>query len=71
MNDLKPSPTKIRALREAGGYSRMEFAAVVSRGERTIYRWEEGKTVPNPLELRTLAMFLRVHPSALCEVANR
>ena len=69
-SDLKPSPTKIRQLREAGGYSRMEFAAVVSRGERTIYRWEEGKTCPSQLELRTLARFLRVEPAALCEVGH-
>lgn len=70
MDTMKPSPTKIRQLREAGGYSRMEFAAVVSRGERTIYRWEEGKTCPSPLELQTLARFLRVEPAALCEVDN-
>ena len=68
--ELKPSPTKLRALREAGGHSRMEFAAVVSRGERTIYRWEEGKTSPSELEIKTLARFLRCSPADLCEVAN-
>lgn len=70
MNDLKPSPTKIRQLREAGGYSRVEIAAVVSRGIRTIFRWEEGKTSPSELEVKTMARFLRCSPADLCEVDN-
>ena len=67
---MKPDPIKLKSAREAGNFSRMEIAAVVSRGERTIYRWEDGTTSPSQLEIKTLARFYRCQPAALCEVTN-
>lgn len=53
------SPKEIRAIREAYGLSRSEFAQVTGLGEATLNRWENGikiQTLANDRYLRLLAL---------------
>lgn len=51
------SPTKLRALRQERGYSRMQLAFAVRRNIDQIGAWERGRDVPN---YESLARLLRV-----------
>lgn len=68
MNDLKPSPTKIRSYRTEKNTN--SVAAVCAVTPQTVWRWERGASAPTLLQLRTLAAYYGCEVADLCEVAN-
>jgi len=55
---------RIRAQREALGFSRQRFATVLGVHEGTVRRWERGWSVPGPRLQERLKAFLRSYLSA-------
>ncbi len=53
------SPKEIRAIREAYGLSRNEFAQVTGLGEATLNRWENGIKIQTPANDRYLRLLSR------------
>lgn len=56
---------RIRALREACGWSQVELAAKLGRTQTAISYWENGEREPGLADLVALAAAFTVHPGAL------
>ena len=54
------TPTKIRQLRQARGWSQMYLAVQVGVDRTTIVRWEAGKVVTLPALMKVLEEVLEV-----------
>jgi transcriptional regulator with XRE-family HTH domain len=51
------SPTRFRAIREAGGFTRIAVAFVAGRTEQSIWLWERGRVVPSVATLEAVANY--------------
>lgn len=61
------SPTKLRALRQDRGYSRMQLAFAIRRNVDQIGSWERGRDVPNNTSLTRLLHALNCRVEDLFE----
>lgn len=67
------SPTKLRALRNERGYSRMQLAFAVRRNVDQIGAWERGRDVPGSVSITRLlhALDCRIEDLFEDSAANR
>lgn len=60
-----PLHVRLRAAREAKGYTVAGLAEALGVHRRTLERWEAGTTTPTRAQLRVLALLLDVPEEAL------
>jgi transcriptional regulator with XRE-family HTH domain len=61
------SPSRLRDLRRACGFSRTELAYEIGRSHQSVENYERGSTVPPPAVVARIAGVLRVPAEALYE----
>lgn len=66
-DDLRSLGLRIKALREAKGWTQLDLAAALNKEQQTIQRIEAGKTNPTFLTLKGLASALGV---SLCDITS-
>jgi DNA-binding transcriptional regulator YiaG len=66
----RPSPTRIREIRDALDVSQAVFGELLNVSRSTVRAWEQGQRSPDGASLRLLEVAAE-RPSALLEVATR